>query len=474
MSTALSTSKKNARRRPRPKKRVPKKAQLQTAQPNRKRTRRQRARNRRADINGSYTNNLFAPPVSYGRTTQRSRGSEGIQVVPGREYLGDVTGSATSAVSTTFYWNPGDSAIFPWLSGIASRYTNWRFRKLRVIYQGTSATTEKGDVIIATIPNFDATLLTTKTHFLDEANMTRAIPWCPSVVHDVLASKASHFLNWFCVSNADGTPASGADYDKYEFGFTQIGCFGNSGSVVVGELWVEYECEFQGRRVASLAATPGTPDVGIDTYSSYGIGIGTFNSLNICGTSFTQHGTRWYDPPTNTTVEWYGAFGSNYGNFFAHNMHPHDPTLYHTFLAYASWEFTTGGSNTPAWLNVEGCTLVANPFGRFGKDGASNSRVSASVLFYVTGGSSHPTIQLAFDPSGYSITNCRVAILDVGVDVTGIARKRATEVKTNGPQLATVVTQLTRPELPTIDVDSKTDDVLCMTPETSRGGWSFF
>jgi len=485
MSTTVKVENKNARGRGRPKKRVPKKTPRSSGRPAPPpRPRRQRRRGVTGPTTANYRNNLFAAPVSYGRTTQSSRASDRTQVVPGREYLGDVTGSGTSITSTTYYWNPGDAAIFPWLSGIAAKFMNWRFRKLKVIYQGTSSTTEKGDVILATVPNFDAALLTTKQHFLDEANMTRAIPWCPSIVHDVLASRASHFLNWYCVSNPDGTPASGTDYDKYEFGFTQLGCFGNSGSTVVGELWVEYECEFEGRRVNSIGLTPFVTST--DLYTMYLIGTGTFTSLAPIGSITNAHGTRWYDNPGGM-LEWFLVYSSGFASFQCHNPHPYEPNADpHYFLAYAAWEYTGTAVNAPVWTADLRAIQVTNPFQRKGIE-TSPKKSSCSMLFYIPPGAlGDSVVSLQYAITTESVTNCRVCILDVGLTLTGIAKKQQEihhQLDEKGgilptqraPQLATAPPSPMRPSLDWEQVVKHVvDDDEKITPGASEGFLSRF
>lgn len=68
-----------------------------------------------------YSNTFKTPSIS----------NEGSSIiVRHRELISDLSASASFQPGSRRI-NPGDADVFPWLSGIASRYEKYKFRKLK-------------------------------------------------------------------------------------------------------------------------------------------------------------------------------------------------------------------------------------------------------------------------------------------------------------------------------------------------------
>lgn len=401
-----------------------------------------------------FTNRTVRAPVSYGRQTRMAAEINQPSIVPGKEYLGDVTGSATSDTSKIYYWNPGDAAIFPWLSTQAAGYHRFKFKKLRLIYEGTCATTEKGDVIMATVPNIDATPMTTKQQFLDTAGMVRSIPWTVDeknkVVHDVLATGAEKLLLSYNVSKPDGTAPDGIDYNTYEFCFTQVGCFGNSGSVAVGELWVEYVVEFSGRRIASLSTVPGA----IPEPVSYDLaGSGTFSSTHPVGTVVAAS----YSHASGISPTWPVWGKGSDGVVLSQSLY-YSPNLctrerhYRYFRCFAVYTGTgLDDTNGPRWQVYGGnMSIINDATNVHGVMGTTRNFATCTVAMAYYYGSADVTcvMQLGMPGVSTTITAADVLIIEIGTD--GIFHAV--------PDM--VFSQLTLPAPPTVrDLRPTFDDV---------------
>jgi len=185
-----------------------------------------------------------------------------MKTVEGREYLGDVTGATTITPGPGIYWNAGDGTVFPWLSKIASAFSMHKWRKLIVEYRPTSSSAQTGDVLFATMSDINIPTLTTKQQFLDQGFSNQAVPWL-GFKHDVLKSGGTRYLNEMFNADASGTLPADLSNDEHFYYpcFSQIAVTGNTGSVVIGELWVEYSVDFIEPRIAPLLSSiPDIPD----------------------------------------------------------------------------------------------------------------------------------------------------------------------------------------------------------------------
>jgi hypothetical protein len=61
-----------------------------------------------------------------------------------REYLGEISGSISYDVKRSFEINPGNPDTFPWLSGVAARFQEYRIRGLVFHYIPSSGNAVSG------------------------------------------------------------------------------------------------------------------------------------------------------------------------------------------------------------------------------------------------------------------------------------------------------------------------------------------
>lgn len=178
------------------------------------------------------------------------------------EYIGDVYAQEDPfVVQDTFPINPGLRKTFPWLHRMARQFESYKFRNLRFRFETEAATSASG--FIAFIPEFDPSdpAPATKVQAFQYENTVRVAPWkiasVPIAKHN-LQKRRSYFTR------------SGAQADKQTFDVGNL--FIASGGqaldgVVLGQIWVEYDIDFETPQQEPLVASE---------YTAYMIGGGTF------------------------------------------------------------------------------------------------------------------------------------------------------------------------------------------------------
>lgn len=171
-------------------------------------------------------------------------------IIRHREYIGEVvTGAANTFSAATFQINPGLSATFPWLSGIAQQYQEYSFKGLVFHYVSTSGdsvgstTTSLPVVMMATQYKGNSTTFTDKvsllnSHFASDARASE--DFC----HPVECDPRENPFNVQYVRGA--APPVGDDIMMYDLGKFTIATTGSqAANVTVGELWATYEVELK-------------------------------------------------------------------------------------------------------------------------------------------------------------------------------------------------------------------------------------
>lgn len=181
-------------------------------------------------------NTLLAPSVvpDFGLNSVR---------ITHKEYLGNVMGS-TAFVGKTYYINPGLSETFPWLSGIARNYQQFRVNGLIFQYVSTSAyalgTTNSalGKVILATNYNAEDPPFTATTGMLATQFSTYCRP-ADSIMHALECARGETASNLLYVR----TDLDGNNKDKRltDLGFTEVAREGMQSTTEVGGLWISYD-----------------------------------------------------------------------------------------------------------------------------------------------------------------------------------------------------------------------------------------
>jgi hypothetical protein len=163
-----------------------------------------------------------------------------------REYLGDIYSTTSSFVTEQFDINPGLDTSFPWLSGIASRFTGYRMKGavVQFVSEGSEYTNSAGlgYVALAAQYNADDPAFTNKKDMLNSlfsnaAKPSKSIPmWIECKPQAIVLD--SHFVR-------SGTLPAEKDLNLYDLCRVSIAAGGNTVSdVIVGELWITYDVEF--------------------------------------------------------------------------------------------------------------------------------------------------------------------------------------------------------------------------------------
>jgi len=177
-----------------------------------------------------------------------------------KEYLGDVLTSSTARQfrNLSYPINPGVPQTFPWLSGIASAYTEYEFKGLVFHFQTTageysgSGDVAVGSVMMATKYRSTDKPFTSKLELLNEFFSTSS-KVADSSAHAIECAPNQTVLGSRYVRNAP-TDIIGDEkfYDLGEFNIATIGVAGSS--INVGELWVTYEVVLRKPRLMPFSA----------------------------------------------------------------------------------------------------------------------------------------------------------------------------------------------------------------------------
>lgn len=157
-----------------------------------------------------------------------------------RELVGTVNGSIAFTASK-FVCNPGIAATFPWLSGQAAQWEQYRFNRLRFRYLTRTATTTVGSLIMA--PDYDPSdaapaselAISTYQDCVEDAVWVQELT-CELNVDSMFPNGRRKFVR---------TGSVGAEdlklYDAANFFLCTLEQVGAS---AIGKLWVEYDVDF--------------------------------------------------------------------------------------------------------------------------------------------------------------------------------------------------------------------------------------
>lgn len=217
------------------------------------------------------------PQVSMSFKTPTHRGSEGR--VTGIDYIGTFN-SALAFSLNIFNLNPRIASVFPRLSGIATVWRRYYFRKLRFHLFGINAATQSGYTAMSSLVTDDlATLVTpsTEAQVLNMENLAIGRPWS-YVVHTVNLGGLG--LEWY---TTDVTASSSEFGEAIGRAFLAL-----PGTTLVADikvqLYVEYDVEFCQRISSNLVIEP--PPI-CQTNGGKITGNGSVSTSNLLGDSAT-------------------------------------------------------------------------------------------------------------------------------------------------------------------------------------------
>lgn len=260
---------------------------------------------------GDYT--VSGPQSSYNvftndRQTPKFSTTHATNIVCHREYLGDITG--TAGFNNTLYpLNPGMEQTFPWLSGIAANYQQYKFHGLifefRPLITDFVTNGAPGVVILSTNYNADSPKFTTKQQ-MENTEFAVSIKPTREVIHGVECAMDETPLSQLYIRT--GAPPTGTDLRTLDLGTFQFATQANPVQNL-GELWVSYCVElfkptlpgdFTGGAIDSIHVQRSGPIAG----SSLGTAT-TIQSGNLNQVVFNSNAINWY---SNTGAQWYITF----------------------------------------------------------------------------------------------------------------------------------------------------------------------
>lgn len=180
---------------------------------------------------------------SQGANTVRVRSTEFVTDI----YAGDTDGSTPGKSVfdlTTFPLNPGVLQTFPWLSQVASSFSQWRPTGVIFTYTSSSGdmTTNNsalGDVIFSTDYVIGHPAPTSKAEMLAQIDSVCAKPSMPQIVHPIECARSQRATELLNV-RYPSTDAS----QFTDLGTLYIATVNNVPNALLGSLNVSYEFEF--------------------------------------------------------------------------------------------------------------------------------------------------------------------------------------------------------------------------------------
>lgn len=176
-----------------------------------------------------------------------------------KEYLGEVRSSINFSVQNAFSINPGLRETFPWASGIASQFTQYRIKGMVFHYVPTSGNAVSstnpalGSVMLQTSYRADDVAPTSKVETLNEYWACEARPdveFC----HPIECSPQENPFGVHYVRT--GAAPSTSSILMYDIGQTWLCVSGmQTNGSVVGDLWVTYEIELKKPVIADYTGT---------------------------------------------------------------------------------------------------------------------------------------------------------------------------------------------------------------------------
>lgn len=221
-------------------------------------------------------NGAGAKLVSNGNTTRVSH----------REFISDITAASSGFATINFAVNPGNATAFPWLSAIAANYESYTFKRLAYRYVPLCPTSTQGRITMAL--DYDARdSIPTSKAVLSQYQGAVATPVWQQGVYLAQPSNLVKFAKQRYVSGA--TIPANSDVKTYHVGQFILGTSNTpTASTQLGELWVEYDVEFQTPQIATVAQAAANNERQPLSGGAQRVKIGVRSGLPVFDTSFTD------------------------------------------------------------------------------------------------------------------------------------------------------------------------------------------
>lgn len=288
-------------------------------------------------------------------------------IIEHKEFLMDLK-SSIGFQAIDLLVNPGDKITFPWLSQVASAYSQYEFMGLVFSFRTTSGNavasnnTTLGTVVMMSNPDASAGVPSSKRE-MESYQFCTSGPPSESLLHPVECNPSLDAMNLRWVEPLTYNRSTGVAMNLYDLGRFTIATEGQQvDDATLGELWVTYKVK--------LVKPRGTPAGYPLTYSHWnnvGLvtainGAGPFKDINLLSdstvpegfgypsvertgpTAFTQ--ISFYGCPPNTVYHIEGRYRASTGGFTSPPLSSITASLHVTPLAFNFFNAYSGTSTT--------------------------------------------------------------------------------------------------------------------------------
>lgn len=233
------------------------------------------------------TATLSGEVPSFGKTDNSTR-------VRHREFVTDITASSTPNLfdNSSYVIQPGNAALFPWLSSLAQNYQQYRVHGMVFMFKSTtsdySSAGALGKIALATNYNVRDSAF---VNMQELENAEFSVSGKPSLsrIHPIECAAANGvpLVKWVRDTQYD---ASGGDDRLYDVGKFQVATQGlpaSTAGAIIGELWVTYDIEFFKPIVSRAATGEAYEPVAVPVFDTYAgtNGAGPTQSLTMMETT---------------------------------------------------------------------------------------------------------------------------------------------------------------------------------------------
>lgn len=198
----------------------------------------------------------------------------------GKERISNVTTLNSGFNIVDVFINPANSSLFPWLSGIGSKYDLYHFKRLRFTYTPSLPTSEEGSVYIGLDYNTLDPPPSSSSELCQLSHWTMNVVWKPTSITIDLNS-----IGWLYTRSG---PVANADYKTYDLGRLFFATEGVTYTGTVGYIEVEYDVEFKRRQPDYTSSVIPTTDVYTPLAQIYAASVGA----NAVASSFNSSKTN--------------------------------------------------------------------------------------------------------------------------------------------------------------------------------------
>jgi hypothetical protein len=227
--------------------------------------RRQAHRTASRQVGVALIRNLYQTPAHIRSTPN------GLEVTH-TEFFNSVK-STTASVDQVDAWTiqPGWSTMFPWLSGLASRFERYNFQRLAFDYRPRCSTSSSGSIVLSIDPDPDDSMVDAtdagRQVLLSHAGAAETQIW--NSLHIEYPRPQLAELGHRFVCSDDTTPGPGAIEPRTTHaGYLTVGQFGQATSATYGDLTVSYTIRFWNPQLPWTNALIGEAKKGSATFQA--------------------------------------------------------------------------------------------------------------------------------------------------------------------------------------------------------------